>query len=138
MTALPAVYTLILTRLCISMLDTRIPGWRLPCIGREIADPFYSQHPARFAPWQHARRVALFPHPFSALGWVDKKHIVNATSGQLSNNQSSVLTSIGLKHFVACECDNHACCLAAKPHRVSATDTLVVLLITRMQVPLPR
>jgi hypothetical protein len=107
MTALPAVYTLILTRLCISMLDTRIPGWRLPCIGREIADPFYSQHPARFAPWQHARRVALFPHPFSALGWVDKKHIVNATSGQLSNNQSSVLTSIGLKHFVACECDNH-------------------------------
>ena len=69
-------------------------------IGRELADPFYGQHPKRFAPWHHARRVAFFPHPFSSLGWVDTK-LLNKTSGALGNNESSVLSSIGLKHFVA-------------------------------------
>eukprot|EP01043_Picozoa_sp_COSAG02_P014827 COSAG02_NODE_618_length_19461_cov_39.117447_4_plen_473_part_00 len=68
-------------------------------IGRELADPFYGQHPARFAPWGHARRVALFPHPFSSMGWVEKH--VNASSGVVSRGEESVLSSVGLKHFVA-------------------------------------
>ena len=30
-------------------------------LGRELADPFYGEHPERFAPWHSARTVALFP-----------------------------------------------------------------------------
>ena len=70
-------------------------------IGREIADPFYGQHPERFAPWHAARRVALFPHPFASMGWTDPPRVANKTSGALANNVSSVLSSVGLKHFVA-------------------------------------
>jgi len=77
-------------------------------IGREIADPFYGAHPERFAPWHAARRVALFPHPFSSMGWKDpvvvNKRSVNKAGvpwGKITNNQSSVLSSVGFKHFVA-------------------------------------
>ena len=39
-------------------------------IGRELADPFYSSKPDRYAPWGHARVVVLFPnmcaHPRNA------------------------------------------------------------------------
>ena len=31
-------------------------------IGRELADPFYSSKPDRYAPWGHARVVVLFPN----------------------------------------------------------------------------
>jgi hypothetical protein len=43
--------------------------------------------------------VALFPHPFSSLGWVDKH--INASTGVVSHSEESVLSSVGLKHFVA-------------------------------------
>ena len=40
-------------------------------IGRELADPFYSTKPDRFAPWDRARVVALFPNVFDPDGWTD-------------------------------------------------------------------
>lgn len=88
-------------------------------IGLEINDPFYGDHPARFAPWHAARRVALFPMPFDVSGWTDGCPSgpepvpgvtcraglrYNTSTGHVLNNvESSVLNSNGLKHFVACK-----------------------------------
>ena len=86
-------------------------------IGLEINDPFYGDHPARFAPWHAARRVALFPMPFNIAGWTDgcppepmlgvtcrAGLRFNTSTGHVLNNvENSVLNSNGLKHFVACK-----------------------------------
>jgi hypothetical protein len=66
--------------------------------GKEIADEFYAQHPARFAPWDHARVIALYPNPLDATAWTVPP-TVNKTSGGVSGGD--VLSSVGLKHFVA-------------------------------------
>ena len=68
-------------------------------LGKEIADPFYSQHPARFAPWQSARVVALFPNPLDSLAWARPPSVVNETTGAVEGGD--VLSSVTLKHFVA-------------------------------------
>ena len=63
-------------------------------IGKEANDPFYAKHPARFAPWDRARRVVFFPNPFSPTTW---KVPPNKSSGF----QGDVLSGVTLKHFIA-------------------------------------
>ena len=43
----------------------------------------------------------MFPHAFSNLAWSDPVVINTTSGGTISNNESTVLSSIGLKHFVA-------------------------------------
>ena len=74
-------------------------------IGKEIADPFYSKHPARFAPWGAARAVALYPNPLDATAWAEPPTLNKTTGGVSGGN---VLSSIGLKHFVACQYTSNA------------------------------
>ena len=67
-------------------------------LGKEINDPFYSQHPARFAPWAAARVVALFPNPLDSMAWTDPP-TVNVSTGAVTGG--NVGSSITLKHFIA-------------------------------------
>ena len=84
-------------------------------IGKEIADPFYSKHPARFAPWGAARAVALYPNPLDATAWAEPPTLNKTTGGVSGGN---VLSSIGLKHFVACKESTVACDLSTCFDRV--------------------
>ena len=95
-------------------------------IGRELADPFYSSKPDRYAPWGHARVVVLFPnmcaHPpnrppaaawpgleasksaalrgrFAPEGWTDPP-VFSEQNGTLQE-PGDVRSSVILKHFVA-------------------------------------
>eukprot|EP01051_Picozoa_sp_SAG22_P006308 SAG22_NODE_407_length_10957_cov_5.081691_1_plen_489_part_00 len=67
-------------------------------IGREIADPFYSTFPDRYAPWSRAQAVVLFPNPFSPAGMTEPPlfHQENGTLKRPGDIRSSVI----LKHLV--------------------------------------
>jgi hypothetical protein len=67
-------------------------------IGKEIADPFYAKHPARFAPWNRARVVALYPNPLDSSAWTVAPVINHSTGAAVGGD---VLSSVTLKHFVA-------------------------------------
>ena len=76
-------------------------------LGREISDPFYAEHPLRFAPWNRARRFALYPTPLDASCADSNCHssawqvppVINATTGAAMGGD--VLSSVTLRHFVA-------------------------------------
>ena len=91
-------------------------------IGREIADPFYSS--ARFAPWQSARVVVLFPNTFSDDAWLSLPPYNHSVPGGplLDCDRACVKghlsTSVNLKHFVACALPREPCYVL----RVSRTE----------------
>ena len=76
-------------------------------LGREINDPFYAKHPLRFAPWNRARRIALYPNPLDASCLDSSCHssawlvppVINASTGAAVGGD--VLSSVTLRHFVA-------------------------------------
>lgn len=67
-------------------------------LGREIHDPFYAKHPLRFAPWDKARRVALYPNPLDSTAWLVPPTINDTTGAAVGGD---VTSSVTLKHFVA-------------------------------------
>ena len=73
-------------------------------IGRELADPFYSS--IRFAPWQAARVVALFPNTFSTDSWTSLPPYQHKPGGALIDCDAQCVaghmqSSVTLRHFVA-------------------------------------
>jgi hypothetical protein len=70
-------------------------------IGKEMNDDFYAQHPARFAPWDRARRVAFFPNPLNPSTWKVPQVINKSRGWPWAAEGGSVLSSVSLKHFVA-------------------------------------
>ncbi|RMF73487.1 MAG: hypothetical protein D6744_15545, partial [Planctomycetota bacterium] len=48
-------------------------------IGAEVNHPWYAQHPDRFAPWDYAKHVMLYPPPFDGPNW--GKHFVAYVRG---------------------------------------------------------
>jgi hypothetical protein len=57
-------------------------------LGREIADPFYAANPEKFAPWDLAKRVCLYPSPFET---------AQTKAVQTANGSSTLI----MMHFVA-------------------------------------
>jgi len=69
-------------------------------LGKELNDPFYAQHPQRFAPWDRARRVAFFPNPLNPSTWKQPQSI-NKTWWPWRAEGGDVLSSVSLRQFVA-------------------------------------
>ena len=57
-------------------------------LGREIADPFFAKNPSKFAPWDYAKRVCLYPSVFETV----------LTAPLNTSNGTSTLI---MMHFVA-------------------------------------
>ena len=57
-------------------------------LGREIADPFFAKNPTKFAPWDYAKRVCLYPSVFETV----------LTAPLNTSNGTSTLI---MMHFVA-------------------------------------
>ena len=57
-------------------------------LGREIADPFFAKNPSKFAPWNYAKRVCLYPSVFETV----------LTAPLNTSNGTSTLI---MMHFVA-------------------------------------
>ena len=74
-------------------------------LGRELADPWYGQHPERFAPWGAARVVALFPNTFSSDSWREppprNAACPDCTLPATFDIDHHLQSSVTLKHFVA-------------------------------------
>lgn len=70
-------------------------------LGKELNDPFYAQHPQRFAPWDRARRVAFFPNPLNPSTWKQPQFINKSRGWPWVAEGGDVLSSVSLRHFVA-------------------------------------
>ena len=57
-------------------------------LGREMADPFYSKNPGKFAPWNLAKRVCLYPSVFET---------VQTKTVQTTNGEST----LAMMHFLS-------------------------------------